>query len=73
MGVDTIFKVGELGDKCVQVRENFSLLYPEPCIQYALKISNFSAIISQFWCIFGYTTIMILCSGLSPTVFAMPI
>ena len=68
MGIDMIFKVGGgggggggVGDKCAWSAKNF---YPivSRTLKYALKISN----LLQFWCIFGYATIITLYFGLNP-------
>ena len=74
MGIDTIFKVGGgggLGDKCARsVRPIVAIQN----LKIGIKNRQFAAIIlSQFWCMFGYATIITLCFGLSPMIFAMPV
>ena len=48
---------GGLGVMCAKM---FTLLYLEPW--------KFAAIVSQFWCIFGYATVITLCFGPSPMI-----
>ena len=61
MGIDMIFKVRGLDDKCARK----FLLYCIQNLKICIKNQQFAAIISQFWCIFGYATIITLCFGLS--------
>ena len=55
-----------------EAHENF---YPivSRTLKICVKNQQFTAIISQFWCMFGYATIITSCFGLNPTIFAMPI